>query len=62
MLVFDDEPPKGMSRWKVTYRSKTDGDCCSVWVYAESRDDAECETVNEYWDVADILMVEKLQA
>lgn len=44
-----------MKKYKVTYISKTDNDCCSVWCYANSKRDAIEETKQEYWDVKEII-------
>lgn len=44
-----------MKKYKVTYTSTTDHDCCSVWCYANSREEAIENTRDEYWDVEDII-------
>ena len=44
-----------MKKYKVIYTSKTDGDCCSVWTYATSKQDAINEVKHEYWDVSNII-------
>lgn len=49
-----------MKKYKVTYRSKTDGDCTSVWCHATSRANAEQQVRREYWDVADIICVQEM--
>lgn len=46
-----------MKTYYVTYISKTDGDCCTVWTEAESKQDAIDNIKCEYWDVDEILNV-----
>lgn len=46
-----------MRKYYITYKSSTDGDCCTVWTMARSRQDAMEQTRREYWDVADIIEV-----
>ena len=46
-----------MKKYIIYYESTTDGDCCSVWCYANSKEDAIRDTKDEYWDVAQILSV-----
>lgn len=50
-----------MPRYKVTYISKTDDDCCSVWTEADSPEEAKQEVFREYWDVKEIIMCEKMK-
>ena len=49
-----------MNKWRVTYKSKIDGDCTSVWCNAKSAEDAALYVRREYWDVAEIICVEKI--
>jgi len=46
-----------MKRYHVVYRSSTDGDCCTVWVDAKSKEQAVEIIQNEYWDVESIIDV-----
>ena len=50
-----------MKKYRVCYESKIDGDCCSVWCYANSKEDAIEDTKCEYWDVAEIIYVEEMR-
>jgi hypothetical protein len=49
-----------MKKWKVIYKCKTDGDCCSVWVHAQSKREAEQVARREYWDIESIIAIERL--
>ena len=49
-----------MARYKVSYISTMDGDCCSVWVEANSKEDAKDEVLYEHWDVEEIIGVTKM--
>jgi len=44
-----------MSKFKVVYESNTDHDCCSVWTYANSREEAIDNVKSEYWDIERII-------
>lgn len=46
-----------MKTYYVTYKSTTDGDCCTVWTNANSKQQAIDYTKSEYWDVGDIIEV-----
>ena len=46
-----------MKKYHVTYKSSTDHDCCTVWTYARSKQDAIDDVKCEYWDVEDIIDV-----
>ena len=46
-------------KWKVSYMDKSD-DLTSVWVYADTVNDAIREVENEYWDVKKIVDVTPL--
>lgn len=48
-----------MDKYIVKYTDKS-GDLSSVWVYANSKEDAKAQARNEYWDIADIVMVSKM--
>ena len=48
-----------MKKYIVKYTDK-DGDLCSVWVEATSREDAKRQARNEYWDIKDIVMVTEM--
>ena len=50
-----------MKKYKITYISKTDDDCCSVWCYANSKPDAINNTKREYWDVKEIISVSEIK-
>lgn len=50
-----------MKKYKITYISKTDDDCCSVWCYANSKQDAIDNTKREYWDVKEIISVSEIK-
>ena len=54
------ERNKTMQKWRVIYRTKTDGDSCSVWVCAENKERAKDVARREYWDIQSIIAVEKL--
>ena len=41
----------------VTYISKSDNDCCTVWTEASSEDAAIRDVKSEYWDIKDIISV-----
>lgn len=46
-----------MKQWKVQYISTNDGDCCSVWVWAEDEIQAKEEARREFWDIDRIIQV-----
>lgn len=46
-----------MKTYYITYISKTDGDCCTVWTEAMSMEDAIDEVMHDYWDVKEIIEV-----
>lgn len=46
-----------MKKFHVVYRSKIDGDCCTVWTYAKDAVDAAQIIQHEYWDVDSIIDV-----
>ena len=48
-----------MDKYIVKYTDKR-GDLSSVWVYANSVEEAKQNAKNEYWDIVDIVMVSKL--
>ena len=47
-----------MDKYIVKYTDKC-GDLSTVWVTADSKDDAKKQVRREYWDVQDIVMVYK---
>jgi type II secretory pathway component PulF len=47
-----------MDKYIVKYTDKK-GDLTSVWVHADSNEDAKRQVKQEYWDVVDIVMVYK---
>ena len=47
-----------MDKYIVKYTNKS-GDLSTVWVEADSKDDAKNQVRSEYWDVQDIVMVYK---
>lgn len=48
-----------MKQYIVKYNS-TRGDLCSVWISAESREDAKRKVRSEYWDIKDIVMIQEM--
>ena len=46
-----------MKKFHVVYKSKIDGDCCTVWTYARDEVDATQIIQHEYWDVDSIIDV-----
>lgn len=48
-----------MSRYSFRYLT-LEGDLSSAWVEAESLEDAKRELLSEYWDVKEILTVQKI--
>ena len=46
-----------MKTYYITYISKIDGDCCTVWTEAMSKEDAIDEVMHDYWDVKEIIEV-----
>lgn len=50
-----------MKKYEITYISKTDNDCCSVWTYANSKQAAIEDTKSEYWDIKEIISVSEIK-
>jgi len=48
-----------MAEWGVKYTT-TEGESCSVWVEAETKEEAEQEVREEYWDVESIQIIRKI--
>lgn len=48
-------------KYKVTYKSSEDGDCCSVWTEASDPQQAASNVRDEYWDCEEIISVSKLR-
>ena len=48
-----------MKKYEITYISKTDGDCCSVWCNANSPEEAADYVMSEYWDVEEIISISR---
>lgn len=46
-----------MAKFYVNYISKTDGDCCKVWVEAESAEEAREKSLREHLDIDTIIAV-----
>lgn len=46
-----------MAKFYVNYISKTDGDCCKVWVEAGSAEEAREKARSEHWDIDTIIAV-----
>ncbi len=46
-----------MKKYHVCYRSKTDGDCTTVWVLARDEKEAAEVVSHEYWDVGSIIEI-----
>lgn len=47
-------------KYKITYISSNDDDCCSVWTEASSPEEAKSYVRSEYWDIKEIIEVRKL--
>lgn len=45
-----------MRKYIVKYENH-DGDLCTVWLTADSREDAKTQARAEYWDIKDILQI-----
>lgn len=45
--------------WKIYYKPKGD-DLASVWVSADSREEAIQKTKHEYWDIEEIISCSKI--
>lgn len=50
-----------MKRYKITYISSTDDDCCSVWTEADSPSEAKQNILSEYWDVKEIIICSEMK-
>lgn len=48
----------GSDEWIVTYEGK-DGDCYQIWVIADSEREAIREAERSYWDIVEIIDVER---
>lgn len=48
-----------MSKWIVRYND-TNGDSCSVWTIANSKEEALKRVSKEYWDIYEIISCSKL--
>ena len=46
-----------MKTYYITYISKTDHDCCTVWTKANSREEAKSDVLSEYWDIEEIIEI-----
>lgn len=46
--------------YKVSYISTMDGDCCSVWVEADSVNEAKEKVRDEHWDVEEVIGVTRM--
>ena len=46
-----------MNRYHVCYKSKINGDCCTVWTEARSKEEAAEIIQHEYWDVEYIIEI-----
>lgn len=50
-----------MKQFKVVYVPTHDSDdVCSVWVYADSREDAKKVARSEHWDISSIISVNEI--
>ena len=49
-----------MNKWIVRYNNK-DGDSCSVWTEANSKDEALKRVSREYWDMYEIISCSKVE-
>ena len=49
-----------MNKWIVRYNDK-DGDSCSVWTEANSKDEALKRVSREYWDMYEIISCSKVK-
>lgn len=45
-------------KYYVTYNS-ADGDCTTVWVNADSIDEAKNVAMHDYWDIMEIINIRK---
>lgn len=50
-----------MKKYKVTYISSTDDDCCSVWTIANSPEEAKRNVKREYWDIKEIVICNEIK-
>lgn len=48
-----------MAMWIIKYND-ANGDLGSVWVEAETRDEAKQKAYREYWDIEDILTIKQM--
>jgi len=48
-------------KYQITYISSSDHDCCKVWCEAESPEDAASQTLDEYWDIEEIISIKPLK-
>lgn len=48
-----------MNKYEITYTSTTDHNCCSVWCYANSPEQAADYVMSEYWDVEEIISISR---
>lgn len=48
-----------MDKYIICYNSSIDHDCCKVWLYAKSKEDAEFRAKREYWDIEKIIYIKK---
>ena len=45
---------KNMKNYIITYIDKS-GDSCSIWIVADSKEEAKREAKREYWDIEEII-------
>ena len=43
-----------MKNYIITYIDKS-GDSCSIWIVADSKEEAKREAKREYWDIEEII-------
>lgn len=48
-----------MKDYRITYVTN-EGDSCKVWLSAESKEEAESEARQEYWDIEEIISVSEM--
>jgi hypothetical protein len=48
-----------MKQYIIKYTTAS-GDLCSVWVVADTREDAKRQACASYWDIKDIVMVTEM--
>jgi len=62
VLRFLEEWPESESpnKYIIIYKSSSDHDCCKVWCEANSPEDAASQTLQDYWDVEEIISIRRM--